>query len=235
VSARRGLAVTSSTGVTSVAIGLVGADLPMAAATIETDRRHAEEIAPLIQTLVAEAGMKLGELDVLVVDRGPGRFTGLRVGLATVRTLAFALNIPVVGLTSLAVLANVGSVVDHEWYAGSGETVTSVIDARRNEVFQQSFKAGRPIGDEMVGPADELAGRAAGIVVGDGLDRYRDVYQPEVGSVPSGGMAMVGVTVDAGTMLKMAGGADPKPGAEIEPLYLRNPDVNPNVKTRPRV
>ena len=219
----------------SVAVGLVGADLPMTSATIETDRRHAEEIAPLIQGLLAEAGMKLGELDVLVVDRGPGRFTGLRVGLATVRTLAFALDVPVVGLTSLEILANVESVVDHDWYTDAGETVTSVIDARRNEVFQQSFKAGRPIGDEMIGPADELAGRAVGVVVGDGLDRYHDAYQSVSGLEPNGGMAMVGVTVDAGTMLKMAGGADPKPGAEIEPLYLRSPDVNPNVKTRPRV
>jgi tRNA threonylcarbamoyladenosine biosynthesis protein TsaB len=219
----------------SVAVGLVGTDQPMASATIETERRHAEEIAPLIQTLVAEAGVKLAELDVLVVDRGPGRFTGLRVGLATVRTLAFALDVPVVGLTSLEILASVGSVVDHEWYADAGETVTSVIDARRNEVFQQSFKAGRPIGDEMVGLAEELAGRAVGVVVGDGLDRYHETYQSVAGVEPNASVAMGGVTVDARTMLKLAGGVDPRPGAEIEPLYLRNPDVNPNVKTRPRV
>jgi tRNA threonylcarbamoyladenosine biosynthesis protein TsaB len=239
---RLGLAVTSSTGVIGVAFGVVGGERPMAETTIETDRRHAEEISPLIARLSSDAGIALTDLDLLVVDRGPGRFTGLRVGLATVKALAFALDLPVVGLTSLEVLAQAPQVLGHGRCHGAGqgaetraagdETVTAVIDARRSEVFQQTFKAGLPLTDPVVGLADELARMAAGLVVGDGLDRYPDPYDRE--AVHGRLTPLRGVVVAAATMLRLAVSGDLVPGAAIEPLYLRNPDVNPNVKTRPR-
>ncbi len=222
-----GLAVTSSTGVICVAIGPLGQPEPLAAATLETDRRHAEEISPLILSLVAEAGLTLADVEILVVDRGPGRFTGLRVGLATVKTLSFALDVPVVGLSSLEILAASPAAGGHERFR-QDKMVTAVIDARRNEVFQQVFNAGRPASEPMVGLADELASKAAGVVVGDGLDRFPDAY----GS--SDVVAVASVVVDAATMLAIADAGSAVPGSEIEPLYLRTPDVNPNVKTRPR-
>ncbi|MDH3292978.1 MAG: tRNA (adenosine(37)-N6)-threonylcarbamoyltransferase complex dimerization subunit type 1 TsaB [Acidimicrobiia bacterium] len=228
-----GLAVSSSTGVMSIAVGSLGGGHPVVSATIETDRRHAEEISPLIATLTTKAGTPLSDLDVLVVDRGPGRFTGLRVGLATVRTLAFALDLDVIGLTSLEILANATGLVDHEEYHRCGQTVTAVIDARRNEVFQQVFTAGRPVAEPAVGLAEDLARAASGIVVGDGLDRYPDAYGA-AGAATNRRFPLTGVTVDAVTMLAIAAGRDPQPGSRVEPLYLRNPDVNPNVTTRPR-
>ncbi|MDH4280614.1 MAG: tRNA (adenosine(37)-N6)-threonylcarbamoyltransferase complex dimerization subunit type 1 TsaB, partial [Acidimicrobiia bacterium] len=170
------LALSSSTGVMSAAVGPIGAADPLAAVTLPTDRRHAEEISPLIQKLLADSGVTLGDLDVLIVDRGPGRFTGLRVGLATIKTLAFALAVPVVGLTSLEILAAVAQrrSIDDDAEARSAPTaitaITAVIDARRNEVFQQRFGIDlAPVGEPSVGPAAELAARAEGIVVGDGL------------------------------------------------------------------
>jgi tRNA threonylcarbamoyladenosine biosynthesis protein TsaB len=200
----------------------------MARCTIETERRHAEEMGPLIQKLMADAGLALGQLDLLVVDRGPGRFTGLRVGLATVRSLAFALRLPMVGLTSLEILASGPRVTGHPRHA-EDPTVTAVIDARRHEVFQQTFVAGQPVGPAVVGPATEVAATAAGLVVGDGLDRYEADYRSLVSVVP-----LIGVTVDPATMLALAAGREPGPRAGVEALYLRDPDVNPSVKTRPR-
>jgi len=230
------LALSSSTGVMSAAVGRPGAPDPLAATTLATDRRHAEEISPLIQKLLADSGITLGDLQLLVVDRGPGRFTGLRVGLATITTLAFALGIPVVGLTSLEVLAAVARSRSAGEAAGSGPAltaITAVIDARRNEVFQQRFGIDlEPAVAPAVGPAAELAVEARGIVVGDGLDRYRDDYEA---AAVADVRLVAGVEVDAAVMLAMAVDREAVAGSAIEPLYLRDPDVNPNVKTRPRL
>lgn len=233
------LALSSSTGVMSAAVGPIGTADPLAALTLTTDRRHAEEVSPLIQKLLADGGVTLGDLGLLIVDRGPGRFTGLRVGLATIKTLAFALAVPVVGLTSLEILAAVAQRRSIDGDAGARSApsaisaITAVIDARRNEVFQQGFGIDlAPVGEPSVGLSAELAAGAEGIVVGDGLDRYRGYY--EAAGV-AGARLVAGVEVDAAVMLTMAGDRIAVAGAEIEPLYLRDPDVNPNVKTRPRV
>lgn len=235
-SARLALALSSSTGVMSAAVGRVGAVDPAAAVTLSTDRRHAEEISPLIQKLLADGGITLEDLDLLIVDRGPGRFTGLRVGLATIKTLAFALDVPVVGLTSLEILAAVARSLPSGGPGGAQsapEAITAVIDARRDEVFQQRFGIDLvPLGKPVVGAAAELAARAGGIVVGDGLDRYRDDY--EAAGVP-GARLVAGVDVDAAVMLAIVADRAAVAGSAIEPLYLRDPDVNPNVKIRPRV
>lgn len=231
------LALSSSTGVMSAAVGRLGSAEPLAVTTLTTDRRHAEEISPLVQKLLADAGIALGDLEMLVVDRGPGRFTGLRVGLATIKTFAFALDVPVVALTSLEILAAVGRSRMRLESAGEGagdepEVVTAVIDARRNEVFQQQFgPEAEPRGGPDVGSARTLAAEARGMVVGDGLDRYRDDY--EAAGV-AGAVLATGVDVDASVMLTVAAGRTAEAGSKIKPLYLRDPDVNPNVKTRPR-
>lgn len=223
------LALSSSTGVISAAAGRVGSVDAMAAVTLPTDRRHAEEISPLIQKLLADSGVTLADLELLIVDRGPGRFTGLRVGLATIKTLAFALGVSVVGMSSLEILAAVA----RSQRCGDVDTITAVIDARRNEVFQQRFGLDlQPVGSPDVGPAEALAAEAIGVVVGDGLDRYRADY--EAADV-AGAELIAGVEVDAAVMLTVAEGRAAVAGARIEPLYLRDPDVNPNVKTRPRV
>lgn len=238
------LAVTSSTGVIGLAVGRVAsgrvADDRISEYTVEhlseievvTDRRHAEEISPRTSELLASAGVGLGDLDRLVVDFGPGRFTGLRVGLATVRALAFALNLPVVGVSSLEVLA-AGAVSDTA-VAGDGAppaVVTAVIDARRGEVFQQTFRNGQPVAPAQVGEPDQLAATVEGgsVVVGDGVDRYLDQYR----AAEANRLRLFeGRVPKASVMLELSQGRPGVPGTEIQPLYLREPDAKPNIKTR---
>lgn len=210
------LAVTSSTGVIGVGAGRKGAAL--ACIEIEAERRHAEEIGPLIRQVLADAQLTMQDLDYLVVDIGPGRFTGLRVGLATMRALAFALDLPVVGLSSLEVIA----------MTVEAPIVTAVIDARRSEVFQQSFAAGEPAGEPLVGRPELLLPQARGVLAGDGIDCYWDAYAPAEGLD-----LRKEVTVSVETMLGLAADRVALPGTQVEPLYLRDPDVNPNVKVRP--
>ena len=68
-------------------------------------RRHAESLAPAIQFVCQQADVELAELGAIAVDVGPGLFTGMRVGIATAKTLAMALRIPVVPIVSLDLLA----------------------------------------------------------------------------------------------------------------------------------
>jgi len=194
------LAVTTSTATVGVAVGdgeqVLGFEQEI------TERRHAEELAPMIQRVLQASSVSMAEISRFVVDVGPGRFTGLRVGLATIRTLALALDKAVVPL------------------------MVSV-DARRGEVFQQHFVAGLARGKPQVGAPEKLVPSLDGVVVvGDGVDRYPELY---------GAAGVAGCQVQADVMLSLAGAREAVAGVAVEPLYLREPDANPNVKTRPRV
>ncbi|MFV0526035.1 MAG: tRNA (adenosine(37)-N6)-threonylcarbamoyltransferase complex dimerization subunit type 1 TsaB [Acidimicrobiales bacterium] len=227
-----GLALTTSTAVVGVGVGPVGpapaaeGSVRLVSREIATDRRHAEEVTPVVATVLAEAGVTPDQIDVLVVDSGPGRFTGLRVGLATAKGLALALQVPVVVLTSLEILA--GGEPDRP--------VVAVVDARRREVFQQRFddRPGVDAGDPVaagarVGPPADLAPAAHGVpVVGDGADRYADLYG---GS--NGATVRTGRSPSPAVMLRLAAGRVARAGAEVLPQYLRQPDVTINIRTRP--
>jgi tRNA threonylcarbamoyladenosine biosynthesis protein TsaB len=211
------LAITTSTSIVGVAAGTGEAGGPLARNQVATDRRHAEELTPLVAATLDELGAGIGDIELLVVDVGPGRFTGLRVGLATIRALALATARPVVGLTSLEILAS----------AEPERPVATVIDARRGEVFQQVFGVDGPVGPAGVGPPVELAPATTGmVVVGDGADRYAEVY---------GSGLRPDKSPSAEVMLAISADRPAVAGTSIQPVYLRDPDVNVNVKTRPGV
>jgi tRNA threonylcarbamoyladenosine biosynthesis protein TsaB len=92
-------------------------------------RGHAERLMPMIEEVLAEAGMAFADLDRMAVTTGPGSFTGVRVGVAAARALALALDIPAVGVGSLAALAE-----PVRRTRGPG-TVVAALDARRGEIF----------------------------------------------------------------------------------------------------
>ncbi len=132
------LAVESATD--TAAVALADEDGALGSFVVARGRRHTETIAPAIDALCRRVGVALADLDVLGVDVGPGLFTGLRVGVGTVKALAFALELPVVTATSLEVLAHavVGS------GAADGRLLVPVVDARRGEVFSARFRWRRP-------------------------------------------------------------------------------------------
>jgi tRNA threonylcarbamoyladenosine biosynthesis protein TsaB len=139
-------------------------------------------------------------LDGIVVGRGPGSFTSIRIGLAMARTLALALDVPVAGASTLEAFA----------------TGTPVLDARRGEVFT----TGRLNGEPRVCKPEELdvAGRT---LVGDGAIRYRTLFE-EQGAVipPDDDDAHV---PDPLLLVERAGAFG---AAElVEPLYVRDPDA----------
>ena len=205
------LGVTTSTGVMGVAVGR-GVEV-IAERWEQTDRQHAERLLPLVHEVLDLAGARLGDVDRLAVDVGPGLFTGLRVGLATVGGLARALDVGVVTAQSLFLVA-AGAGVDGE--------VLAVIDARRGEVFAQRFRVdARRVQaltpPRLADPAD-LDPPPGLTVLGDGAVRYRD-------QLARAGAHVQPADPSAGELVRRAPELPPSSERVPAPCYLRPPDA----------
>lgn len=156
-----------------------------------------------VDALLRQGGANARDLDALAVGIGPGSFTGVRIGLATARGLALALDLPGAGVSTLAALA-----------AGAPEAIP-VVDARRREVF--ALIGGEP---SVLAPAD-LKFEPGTVCVGDGARRYREVFEAGGAVIPSDDDERH--LPRARFHAALAGALGPVD--EIEPLYLRVPDA----------
>lgn len=191
------------------------------------ERRHAELLAPLVSGALADSGVARGDLSAVVVGTGPAPFTGLRAGLVTARTLALALDVPVLGVPSLDALG-AAALAEHP----DADEVLVVSDARRKELYAARYRRAAPGADgdgphAVAGPLvdhpDALVrdGLVDGAVVtGPGAALYADVL-----GVEPAGPVHVDLGVLAALALARAGRGEPTP---TEPLYLRRPDVVPS-------
>lgn len=138
-------------------------------------RRHSELILPMMEGLLAEAGLGLSDLDALGYARGPGSFTGVRIAASVVQGVAFGTGLPVVPVSSLQALAQGAFLSRH------AAAVLSALDARMGEVYWGAYRpdaAGimRPMIDESIGPPAELPlpEGADWLGVGSGWTTYGD-------------------------------------------------------------
>ena len=161
-----------------------------------------------LDALLRRGGVRDSQLEALVVGTGPGSFTGLRMGLATARTLAFSLDIGLAGVSTLDVLA-----------AGAPGS-RPVIDARRQEVF--ALVGGRAV----VVPPAELPIEQGGSYVGDGAVRYREMIEDRGGIVPPAESELHLPRARFHAQLARDFGLPDL----VQPMYLRVPDVD---RTRP--
>jgi len=101
----------------------------------EVFQTHASFLQVAIEALVAKTAIPLNTMDAIAVTMGPGSYTGLRVGLSSAKGIAYALNKPIIGLSTLALLANAASKLP--WFSEKKEQVQifAMIDAKRMEVF----------------------------------------------------------------------------------------------------
>lgn len=191
-----------------VTVALHDGDDVVVELTADRAMKHAEQLAPLIDRALTDAGLVRQDLTAIAVGVGPGPFTGLRVGLVTARTLAFALDLPVYGVCSLDVLA-VEAVA-----TGAVDTDFVVAtDARRKEVYLARYDAGGArVDGPLVDRPAELATDAP--AVGPGAELYPEAFPRRVGpAAPSAGWLARAVAEERVEL------RDP------EPLYLRRPDA----------
>jgi tRNA threonylcarbamoyl adenosine modification protein YeaZ len=171
-------------------------------------RAHGERLAPAIAAVLADAGVRVGELGAIVAGLGPGPFTGLRVGLATAASMGQALAIPTYGVCSLDGIGRA---------AGSGRVLVAT-DARRREVYFAIYLDGvRQSGPDVARPADVVfeADRGAG----EGVLKYGEIFAVPVEEhlLYPPGAALVALAAER---IRTAA-----PGEALTPLYLRRPDA----------
>jgi tRNA threonylcarbamoyladenosine biosynthesis protein TsaB len=192
-------------------------------------RRHTEALTGTMKELLDEAGLVPRDVDRVVVDRGPGLFTGLRVGIATAIAFSQALGCDLVGVTSLEMLA--GGAFD----AGVRGTLFACVDGRRGEIFVQSFALEHDVtalDDARVSTSGDVvavwgSAETPATFTGDGVERYRT----EVGANPRATIFdQLVPSVHAGISL----GMDRSAQDSVSPLYLREADAVANFTTRER-
>ncbi|MGH6820981.1 MAG: tRNA (adenosine(37)-N6)-threonylcarbamoyltransferase complex dimerization subunit type 1 TsaB, partial [Methylocella sp.] len=187
----------------------------LASAFVAMERGHAEAIAPMVRDVMSEARLDFAKLDRILVTRGPGTFTGVRIGLAMARGLGLALDIPVAGIDTLSAIA-----------ANAGENDAPLLvaaDARKDEVYAALF-----------GPSGKMLQPPAVLSIADCLRL-----------LPKGSVQVMGTGAEAVTaaslrsdLTRNRSGDLPNaanfggPGFALalseampEPLYLRAPDA----------
>ena len=199
------------TATPAVTAGVVS-DGNLLAERVSVDARgHAERITPNVLAALADAGLRMADLDAVVVGCGPGPFTGLRVGMATAAAYGHALGVPVHGVCSLDAIGG----------QTTGDTLV-VTDARRREVYWARYRDGIRIGGPAVdAPASVDPGVAQAVA---GSPQHAALFGLPVCEpshpTPAGLVAAVREWSD-----------NPAP---LVPLYLRRPDAKTLAERSPQ-
>jgi tRNA threonylcarbamoyladenosine biosynthesis protein TsaB len=223
------LALDTSTTSGSVAVRRDGTTV--AARAGDPGRPHATRLPGDLIDALAKSGATLDDVSVLAVGLGPGAFTGLRVGLATIQGLAFARNLPVVGISAFDAIASAAPI--------DADSIAVWLDGARKEVFAAQYRRDpsalfgvRSLGDPISAPAEsvltEWADRgwpAPAVFLGEGATIYRDVLlrrSPEavIRSIEALRAELVANLGERAFIDGLAG----SPHA-LRPVYVRRPDA----------
>ena len=198
----------------------------------DTARSHAERLPGALFEVVADAKIDLDAIDVFAVTAGPGSFTGLRIGIATMQGLAFVTGKRIAAVSSLDALAHAAASGAIE-----GSLVAAWIDAHRREVFAglyrvgsaQPFSRGRILTVDAASVGDPAAilgswQTAPDLFIGSGSRLYLDtVARRAPGARVIDGPPLAGVV---GRMaVDCAGAGETVDPAGVQPVYVRRPDA----------
>jgi tRNA threonylcarbamoyladenosine biosynthesis protein TsaB len=177
--------------------------------------QHSPALLPLADRLLAEMGFGAGELELVVCSVGPGSFTGIRIGLATAKGIAFATGCPLVGVSTLDALA-----LPWACFCGS---VWSVIDARKGRWYAACYREGRRLTEYLDLEPDALrariaAGPAPALLAGPDAPRFAE----SVPGIPATDLFDPAAVLRTGVDLFASEGADPN---SLKPIYLRQSEA----------
>lgn len=221
------LAADTTTAINTVAVCDSGRLL--AETVVHCGRAHSERLLTTVDWVMAEAGLAIGDLDMLAISVGPGSFTGLRVGVATWKGLAAGAKLPLAPVPTLDALARLGAVHDG--------LVCPVLDAKMGEVFGAVYRfeggqRAKLTGDRVCVVEDLVAGLTGGVrFLGDGAQRYRERIEavvPEAESVaePWAVPRASAVALEALALLEQ--GACTTDPAAVAAVYLRKSQAEIN-------
>lgn len=212
------LAIDTATERCSVALRVDGNVIERA---VDSARGHADLVLPMVEEVLAEGSLALGQLDGIAFGRGPGGFTGVRIAVGVVQGLAFGANLMTMGVSNLAAVA--------QQVAQPGDTILVCMDARMGEVYWSTFKCdvatGLVVGQEpeQVGPPGTVTPGIGPfkVLAGTGLRAY-----PQISEVFAGSTVYDNVLPRA-REVALLGEAQLRaghglPAAEAQPVYVRD-------------
>ena len=195
-------------------------------------REHTKHILPMVDEILAQAGITLHQVDALVFGRGPGSFTGVRIGAGIAQGLAFGAALPVIPVSNLAAMAQAAYV---QYQA---ENVLTAIDARMNEVYFAQWQAQKVrsdfgefldwqpmIAEQVCSPSNVIEQVAQqhhenAVLVGTGWVAYPELNEANLGKATEITLPSALYMLDL-ALPKWFAGETISP-LEIEPIYLRN-------------
>lgn len=174
-----GIDTSTSTG----GAGLVNQNQLVGEYVLNIQAAHSERILPTVQRLLTDSNLSFDDLHGFAVVVGPGSFTGLRIGLATVTGFAYSLNKPIIPVTTLQALA---------WQQRNYPyLLCPIVDARRQEVFAQFYRSFEPVSEPINCTIEDLVERCKRynepiMFLGPGIDEYREnLVRYSLGIIPT--------------------------------------------------
>jgi tRNA threonylcarbamoyladenosine biosynthesis protein TsaB len=201
---------------------------------IDASRQLALQLPGALRDILDLSAVALEEIDGFAVATGPGSFTGLRIGIATMQGLAFGRGTPLIGVSGLTALRAVASP------AFLGSRIATWVDAWRGDVYAALFEDGREIGEPVVAKPsallDDLARREGApytlmandiTFIGDGAETYRDLIMSRLGHaarLADPTVPLLAAVIAMLATIEYKNGHRPPPHA-IRPMYVRRSDA----------
>ncbi len=227
------------TATDGVSVAIADGTRVLASSEMRSEKQHAEVLTTMIDFVRKQAGVSFGDVGAVAVDIGPGLFTGMRVGIASAKAIAQVLDVPIIGATSLDILATAISQTD--------DVIACVIDARRGEVYWSLYRyidgKLRQVTTPKASTVEECALQTIDrgqptLFVGNGALRYRNEIELVVaGVLPSFEFADEMASLPTAVVLaqiahERALRQEWQEADTLVPEYLRLPDAEINWATR---
>ena len=209
---------------------------------IDASRQLALQLPGALRDILDLSAVALEEVDAFAVSTGPGSFTGLRIGIATMQGLAFGRGKPLIGVSGLTALRAVASP------AFLGSRIATWVDAWRGDVYAALFEDGREIGEPVVAKPsallDDLARREGApytlmandiTFIGDGAETYRDLILSRLGHaarLADPTVPLLAAVIAMLATIEYKNGHRPPPHA-IRPMYVRRSDAELGRRGKP--
>jgi len=222
----RALAIDTSTAMAGIAVmdesGLQAEYL------LRDKKTHSHKLVPMLDELLKSLTLNPSDIDIYAAVTGPGSFTGLRIGVTTIKSIAYAMNKPTVGIPSLDALANAVPVREDT-------VVCPIMDARNNQVYTALYKYRNGLMEnvseymgvhisELVRYIEENHGDAHVLFAGDGVSLHRDFLKIELNErctfMPDFSLQQMAASA-AQLALSMASRGETVGCMELAPFYLR--------------
>lgn len=218
------IAIDTSTDIASLA--LVQEGVVLAELTWRCQQNHSVQLLPNLEHLLKQANLSLKSADGIIVARGPGSYNGLRVGISTAKGLAFSLNIPIVGISTLEAAAY--------QHAETGLPVCPVFNAGREEIATATYRKKngqcRRIAEERLTTVDALCAEITTktLFCGEFVPTIADKLKEKLGAKavipsPAADLRRAGYLAELGLKRLKVGDCDDV--ATLQPFYFRGPQI----------